>query len=79
VAIVSFNISGLTPSELVMQLEEGCQIMCRAGLHCSPAAHKTIGTFPQGTVRLSPGHFTSTEDIELTLEAVQKIATGKGR
>jgi cysteine desulfurase family protein len=79
VAIVSFNISGLTPSELVMQLEEGCQIMCRAGLHCSPAAHKTMGTFPQGTVRLSPGHFTSTEDIEITIEAVQKIAAGKGR
>ncbi len=79
VAVVSFNISGLTPSEVAMQLEEGYQIMCRAGLHCSPAAHKTMGTFPQGTIRLSPGHFTSPEDIEITLEAVQEIATGKGR
>jgi len=79
VAVISFNISGLTPSEVAMPLEEGYQIMCRAGLHCSPAAHKTMGTFPQGTVRLSPGHFTSQQDIEITLEAVQKIATGKGR
>jgi cysteine desulfurase family protein len=74
VAVVSFNISGLTSSEVAMQLEEGYQIMCRPGLHCSPIAHKTIGTFPQGTVRLSPGYFTTEEDIEITIEAVQKIA-----
>jgi len=78
-AVISFNIAGLTPSEVAMQLEEGYQIMCRAGLHCSPAAHKTMGTFPQGTVRLSPGHFTSHQDIEITIEAVQKIAAGKRR
>jgi cysteine desulfurase family protein len=74
VAVVSFNISGLTSSEVAMQLEEGYQIMCRPGLHCSPIAHKTIGTFPQGTVRLSPGYFTTEEDIEITIEAVQKVA-----
>ncbi len=79
IAVVSFNIAGLTPSEVAMQLEEGCQIMCRAGLHCSPIAHKTTGTFPQGTVRLSPGHFTSLKDIEITLEAVQRIATENRR
>lgn len=79
VAVISFNIAGLTPSEVAMPLEEGHQIMCRAGLHCSPATHKTMGTFPQGTVRLSPGHFTSPEDIEITLEAVREIATGKRR
>ena len=79
VAVISFNISGFTPSEVAMQLEERYQIMCRAGLHCSPIAHKTMGTFPQGTVRLSPGHFTTQEDIEMTVEAVQKIATAKRR
>ena len=79
VAVVSFNIAGLTPSEVAMQLEEGYQIMCRAGLHCAPIAHKTMGTFPQGTVRLSPGHFSSHQDIEVTIEAVQKIATENRR
>ncbi len=74
VAIVSFNISGLTPSEVAMELEEGFRIMCRPGLHCSPMAHKTLGTFPHGSVRLSPGHFNSGQDIEKTLEAVRQIA-----
>jgi cysteine desulfurase/selenocysteine lyase len=74
VAIVSFNISGLTPSEVALQLEEDFRIMCRPGLHCSPVAHKTLGTFPQGSVRLSPGHFNSDHDIERTVEAVRQIA-----
>jgi cysteine desulfurase/selenocysteine lyase len=74
VAIVSFNVSGLTPSEVALELEEGFRIMCRPGLHCSPMAHKALGTFPQGSVRLSPGHFNSRPDIEKTLEAVRQIA-----
>jgi len=59
---------------VALQLEEDYRIMCRPGLHCSPVAHKTLGTFPQGSVRLSPGHFNSGQDIEKTLEAVRQIA-----
>ncbi len=79
VAVVSFNISGLTPSEVAMQLEEDHQIMCRPGLHCSPMGHKTLGTFPQGAVRLSPGYFNPNEDLERTLKAVGKIAAARAR
>jgi selenocysteine lyase/cysteine desulfurase len=79
VAVVSFNISGLTPSEVAMQLDEDHEIMCRPGLHCAPSAHKTLGTFPQGTVRLSPGYFNSEEDIERTLKAVSRIAAEEAR
>jgi cysteine desulfurase family protein len=78
VAIVSFNISGLTPSEVALQLEEDFRIMCRPGLHCSPVAHKTLGTFPEGSVRLSLGYFNSVHDIERTLEAVRQIARKAG-
>ena len=74
VAVVSFNVSGLAPSEVALQLEEDWRIMCRPGLHCSPVAHKTLRTFPQGSVRLSPGHFNSLQDIEKTIEAVRQIA-----
>jgi cysteine desulfurase / selenocysteine lyase len=74
VAIVSFNIIGLPPSEVALQLEEDFRIMCRPGLQCSPITHKTLGTFPQGSVRLSPGHFNSGHDVERTLEAVRQIA-----
>ncbi len=74
VAIVSFNISGVPSSDVALRLEEDFRIMCRPGLHCSPVAHRTLGTFPQGTVRLSPGHFHSVLDMERTLEAVRQIA-----
>jgi len=74
VAICSFNIAGLTPSEVTMELDEEYAIMSRPGLHCAPAAHQTIGTFPQGTARLSAGYFTIAEDIAVALEAVGKIA-----
>jgi cysteine desulfurase family protein len=74
VAICSFNIGGLPPSEVTMELDEVFGIMSRPGLHCAPAAHQTIGTFPQGTVRLSAGYFTTEEEIIFALEAVGKIA-----
>jgi cysteine desulfurase/selenocysteine lyase len=45
-ATVSFNIAGMEPSEVGLRLDEEYGIMCRVGLHCAPAAHKTIGTFP---------------------------------
>jgi selenocysteine lyase/cysteine desulfurase len=44
---VSFNIQGIAPSEVGLRLDEEFGILCRVGLHCSPASHRTIGTFPQ--------------------------------
>jgi cysteine desulfurase family protein len=73
-AICSFTISGLAPSEITMELDETFAIMSRPGLHCAPAAHQTINTFPQGTVRLSAGYFTTEKEIAFALEAVGKIA-----
>jgi len=49
-------------------------ILVRVGLHCAPIAHKTIGTFPDGTIRLSMGYFNTFEDIELAVQAVRHIA-----
>ncbi|MCJ7664852.1 MAG: aminotransferase class V-fold PLP-dependent enzyme [Desulfobacterales bacterium] len=74
VAICSFNIAGLTPSEITMELDEEFAIMSRPGLHCAPAAHQTIDTFSQGTIRLSAGYFTTEEEIALALKAIEKIA-----
>ena len=74
IAVVSFNIAGSSPSEVATELEEEFQIMCRPGLHCAPAAHRTIGTFPQGTVRLSGGYFTTQDEIQFALAAIRKIA-----
>jgi len=73
-AVVSFNIAGMEPSEVGLRLDEEYGIMCRVGLHCAPAAHRTIGTFPRGTVRFSLGAFTKMTDIEAALMAVARIA-----
>lgn len=53
-------------------LEKG-GIETRVGLHCSPAAHKTIGTFPNGTLRFSPSPFTTLDEIDETLACLKEI------
>ncbi len=72
--VISISIGGKQVSEVGMRLDEEHGILCRVGLHCAPAAHKTIGTFPEGTVRLSPGVFTTVEDVDSTLEAINRIS-----
>lgn len=71
--VISFNIEGKLPSEVGYELNKQA-IYTRVGLHCSPVAHKTIGTFPEGTVRVAPGYFTTEEDIVVFIEAVREIA-----
>ena len=73
-AIISFNIEGYEPGEAGAILDQAFDIKVRSGLHCAPAAHKTIGTYPSGTIRLSPGYFNTAEEIEVTLQAVEKMA-----
>jgi cysteine desulfurase family protein len=74
VAIVSFTVKGKTVSDIGQRLDEEYGILTRVGLHCAPIAHRTIGTFPQGTVRLAPGIFTTMAEIRQTLKAIQDIA-----
>ena len=73
-ACVAFNIQGLESSEVGMRLDDEYAIMCRIGLHCSPAAHKTIGTFPNGAVRFGLGAFNTPEEVDAALRAVYELA-----
>ncbi|HSW36173.1 MAG TPA: aminotransferase class V-fold PLP-dependent enzyme [Candidatus Limnocylindrales bacterium] len=73
-AALSFNLAGTDNGAIGHILESSFGILCRTGLHCAPLAHKAISTFPQGTVRLSPGFFTSTADVDYLVEAVAEIA-----
>jgi len=73
VAPVAFNIDGIAPSEVGLRLDEEYDVLCRVGLHCAPAAHRTIGTFPDGTVRFAAGAFTTREDTDAALQAVAKL------
>jgi selenocysteine lyase/cysteine desulfurase len=72
--LVSFTIEGKDPSDIGYRLDNEFGIMVRCGLHCAPYAHKTAGTYPHGSVRISPGYFNTTSEIEEFLKAVGKIA-----
>lgn len=72
-AVVSFNIVGVSPSDAALRLDEQFGILCRPGLHCAPTAHRTIGTFPGGTIRFGFGYFNRDEEIALALEAIQSL------
>jgi len=70
---VSFTVDGLNPNDAGSLLDEGFEIAVRTGLHCAPLAHQTLGTFPEGTVRVSPGYATAVEDIEYFLRALRAL------
>jgi len=69
-AVLSFTIAGKDSSAVAFELDRRFDIAVRAGLHCAPRAHRTLGTFPGGTVRMSPGWFTTREEIALFADAV---------
>lgn len=71
---VSFNIAGLSPSQAGFELDDKFDVQCRVGLHCAPSAHRTIGSFPQGTIRFAPGIFTTDDELDHALDAVEALA-----
>lgn len=73
VPTVPVTVEGYDLGDLGFKLAEEYGIMVRSGLHCAPLAHKTIGTFPEGTLRFSLGWHTTEEEIEYTLETLSKI------
>lgn len=75
-AVVSFIVDGLDPATIGYRLDTDYGISVRVGLHCSPLAHRTIGTFPEGTVRVSPGPLNSESDIDKFIEAMESITAG---
>ena len=76
VATLSFNFAHLSPSNGALRLEKEFGILCRPGLHCAPAAHRTIGTFPEGTIRFGLSVFNTEREIEIAIQAVSLIAQG---
>ena len=76
--VISITIPGLDPSRVAEMLKDGWGIEVRVGLHCASTAHKALGTYPEGTIRLTPGVFTSYNEIDTTIEAIKKIIDTKG-
>ena len=76
-ATVSFTVEGLSSSQIAFALDDQFDIMCRPGLQCAPVAHRTLGTFPEGAVRLAPGPFTTEDQIEQALAAVATVVQAR--
>ena len=72
-AVVSVCPQHMDPSQLAFRLEKEYGILTRVGLHCAPSAHKSLGTFPSGTVRFSFGWATAEEEIHAAAQALDKL------
>lgn len=72
-SVVSFSVANMDAQTVGFRLDHDYDISVRVGLHCAPLAHRTIGTYPAGTVRVSPGFFTTDNDVELFLGALRDI------
>jgi cysteine desulfurase family protein len=71
--ILSLDFTNKDNGIISHQLSRDFGIMTRCGMHCAPSAHKTLGTFPRGTVRFGLSHFNTLEEIEYTLDSIYKI------
>jgi len=73
-AVVSFTMDGKDPATVGFMLDHNYGISVRVGLHCAPLGHRSIGTYPEGTVRVSPALFNTGAEIDTLLAAIREIA-----
>lgn len=71
--VISLNIKGKEPTEVSFILDKVFNISTRPGLHCAPDAHRTLGTFKHGTVRLSLGYFNTIDEVDRCLKSISSI------
>ena len=74
VGVISVDFLQKDNAEVAYQLEEQYGILTRCGLHCAPLAHKTLGTYPEGTVRFSIGYTTTEEEVDTAIRAIHALS-----
>ena len=72
--VLSVTIDGLDNGTAAIEMESRYGIMTRIGLHCAPLAHRTLGTFPDGTIRFAVSPFTTDEEIDVCIQACRDLA-----
>lgn len=77
VAVVSLDLEGRDNAVAAFRLEQEYGIMTRVGLHCAPMAHRTLGTFPQGTVRFAFSASNTEEEIDHCIRALHGMLIEK--
>ena len=73
VGTLSFRSESLPAAELGGILDQAFDVAVRPGLHCAPYIHRSLGTYPEGTVRVSPGPFSTKDDIDHLARALAEI------
>ena len=73
VGVISLDFIGQDNAEVAYRLEMDHGILTRCGLHCAPSAHKSLDTFPWGTVRFSLGFASTEEDVDTALAAIKAV------
>lgn len=72
-AVLSLDFPGRDNADISFRLFDEYGIATRCGMHCAPSAHKTLGTFPRGTVRFSFSHFNTMEEVAYTVDSIKRI------
>lgn len=75
VAVVSLQPLKKDPAQIAFELDSRYGIMTRVGLHCAPGAHKTLGTYPTGTIRFAFGHTNTMEEVDAAADALAELLT----
>lgn len=75
VAVVSLQPLKKDPAQIAFELDSRYGIMTRVGLHCAPGAHKTLGTYPTGTIRFAFGHTNTMEEVDAAADALTELLT----
>lgn len=72
-AVVSIQTPEIDMSQMAWQLDNEYGVMTRVGLHCAPNAHKTLGTYPAGTIRFSFGPENTKNELDFAIQGLKKI------
>lgn len=72
--VLSFSIDGTDSETVASYLDRQYHIAVRAGLHCAPLAHRHYGSEQGGTVRIAPSAFTTRQEMQILVNAVNKFA-----
>lgn len=75
--VLSFTVNGIDSGDLAARLDREHGICVRTGLHCAPAAHRRIGTYPDGTIRAGVGPFNTEADVDALVQAVRAASREK--
>ena len=73
VAVVSVSVRSRDNADIAFELENHYGILTRVGLHCAPSAHKTLHTFPEGTIRFSFSHYNTVDEVDMAVAALKEL------